>query len=130
MAQFQPTQNRKAILERLPDYKVEIRETSRPITITCHNRLIAESSNPLLILETRHDPVYYLPRKDVRMDLLSPTDLRTYCPFKGYATYWSLQTDGISEENLVWSYADPYEEVVGLKDFLAFYADRTELNVV
>jgi uncharacterized protein (DUF427 family) len=130
MAQFQSTQNRRAILERLPDYKVEIRESSQHITITCHGRLIAESSNPLLILETRHDPVYYLPRKDVRMDLLSPTDLRTYCPFKGYASYWSLRTEGISEENLVWSYADPYEEVIGLKGFLAFYPDRTELKVV
>lgn len=99
-------------------------------TITCHGLLIADSSHPLLILETRHAPVYYFPQRDVQMDLLSPTELKTYCPFKGHACYWSLHTEGISEENLLWSYADPYEEVAGLKDYVAFYSDRTELKVV
>ena len=130
MAQFQSTPQRKAILERIPDYKVQIQESSQQVSVTCQGHLIADTGTPLLILETRHVPVYYIPQQDVRMDLLSATDLQTYCPFKDYASYWSLQTGSIEEENLVWSYLDPHEEVIGLKGYLAFYSDRTELKVV
>ena len=130
MAQFQSTLKREAILARMPDYEVAIQDSNQRVTVTCHGHLIAESGNPLLILETRHDPVYYFRQRDVRMDLLTPTELQTYCPFKGYASYWSLQIEGISEDNLVWSYLDPHEEVIGLKDCLAFYGDRTELKAL
>lgn len=130
MSQFPSTSKRESILQRIPDYKVEIQASTQQVIITCHDLLLADSSQPLLILETRHDPVYYFPRQDVRMDLLSSSETRTYCPFKGYACYWSLQTEGFSEKDLLWSYPDPYEEVLDLKDCVAFYADRTELKVV
>ncbi|MDP6417617.1 MAG: DUF427 domain-containing protein, partial [Gammaproteobacteria bacterium] len=117
-------------LAKIPDYKVEIQESERQVSITCRGHLIADSTNSLLIVETRHDPVYYIPQQDVRMDLLSPTDLQTFCPFKGYASYWSLRVNTIEEDNLVWSYLDPHDEVIGLKGYLAFYGDRTELKVV
>ena len=61
--------------------------------------------------------------------LFEATEHSTYCPFKGHANYWSLQTKGATEDNLVWGYADPYPEVAGLKGYVAFYADRTTLTL-
>lgn len=67
--------------------------------------------------------VYYFPRKDVRMDRLMRTDYQTYCPFKGQASYYSLK-DG--PENAVWTYEQPYDEMLAIKDHLAFYPDKVD----
>ncbi len=67
--------------------------------------------------------VYYIPRKDVRMDRLVRTSHQTYCPFKGNASYYSLR-DG--PENAVWTYEQPYDEMLAIKDLLAFYPDKVD----
>ncbi|GAC1420054.1 MAG: hypothetical protein NVS9B15_08210 [Acidobacteriaceae bacterium] len=78
------------------------------------------------MLETSHPPVYYLPRKDVRIDLMRRSPRRgSFCEFKGVATYWSL---ALPREQMVevvaWSYEEPSRGFEGLKDCLAFYASR------
>lgn len=128
MPQFQSIPERQRILERIPDYAVSISEASGRVLVTCHGETIAESDHALLVEESRHQPVYYLPRCDVSMDLFQATDLSTYCPFKGHASYWSLKLGDSTEENLVWSYADPYPEVAGLKDYMSFYTDRADVQ--
>ena len=67
--------------------------------------------------------VYYIPRKDVKMDRLVRTTHRTYCPFKGYAAYYSLR-DGA--ENAVWTYEKPYDEMSVLRELLAFYPEKVD----
>ena len=88
---------------------------------------IVESRNALTLYETRHAPVYYFPREDVRMDLLTPTEHRTHCPFKGDATYWSMTLDGRIIENIAWSYENPYPEASAIKGCLAFYASKIDV---
>ena len=128
MAQFPVTPSRKEVLERVPDYAVGISPAVGKVTVTCKGEVVAESEAALLIEETRHAPVFYLPRADVRMGLLERSDHSTYCPFKGHASYWSLEVNQQVEENLVWSYEEPYPEVAGLKDHMAFYSDRATVT--
>ena len=129
MPQFTVTKTRENILSRFPDYKVEITQVDEEVTISCRGVIVARSSKSLLVKETRHADVYYLPRGDVDMSLFTATKLSTYCPFKGSASYWTLNAEGGVEENVVWSYEDPCDEVMALKNTMSFYTDRTDLSV-
>lgn len=125
MPQFPMTDGRRAILAQIPDYAVTISDAGKKITVSINDQVVTETSRALLIQETRHKDVYYLPREDVHLSLFEPTDHSTYCPFKGSASYFSYG----DLENLVWSYEDPYPEVSALKGYLSFYADRVEIKV-
>jgi len=70
--------------------------------------------------------VYYIPRKDVKMERLVRTSHETSCPFKGQASYYSLK-DG--PENAVWTYEQPYDEMLAIKELLAFYPDKADTIV-
>ena len=69
--------------------------------------------------------VYYIPREDIRMDRLAPTSHRTHCPFKGDASYYSLKG---GPEDSVWSYEQPYDELLAIKEMLAFYPDKFAIS--
>ncbi len=129
MAQFSMIPSREKILAKIPDYAVTHRLVEGTVTVTCQGTKLAESNHALLVQETRHGDVYYLPRGDVNMDLMTATELSTYCPFKGHASYWSFTTADVQEENLMWSYEAPYPEVEALKDYVSFYTDRTDIQV-
>ena len=76
--------------------------------------------------ETGYAPWYYFPREDIRMEHLTPSEHRTYCPFKGYASYWHVEANGKISENAVWSYEAPFDELLGIQGLMAFYPDRLE----
>jgi len=79
--------------------------------------------------ETGHSARYYIPREDVRTDLLHPTAQHTTCPYKGQASYWSAQVDGEAYENLVWSYETPIPGAEQIKGLMCFYNERAHLTV-
>ncbi len=89
---------------------------------------VADSRQTLLVKESRHAPVVYFPCDDVRMELLERTRHETFCPFKGYASYWTIRIENKLEENAVWAYEDPFEEVAGLRGYMSFYVGRGELT--
>lgn len=129
MPQFSVTPGREKVLARIPDYAVEIEAANYKVTVSYQGITIAESTRALRVKESKHAEVYYLPRSDVNMSLFTPTDLSTYCPFKGHASYWSLNLDNLpAEDNIVWSYESPYPEVKDLKDTMSFYTDRTSVQ--
>lgn len=130
MPQFPVTPERQRTLERIPDYEVRLEPESTEVTVTHAGRTLATTTAALLVSETRHGDVYYLPRADVNLDLFEATDLSTFCPFKGHASYWTLRAaDGKDAiENVVWSYKDPYPEVAGLKDYMSFDGDRVDVR--
>jgi len=108
-----------------PEHRVETEPAGVRVQVTFNGELIADSNNAIKLEETGHDPVYYLPRNDVKMERLTRTDHRTRCPFKGEASYFSL-SNGRAAENAVWSYEEPYDEVSVIKDLLAFYPNRVD----
>jgi uncharacterized protein (DUF427 family) len=117
---------RQSLYDKVPDYKVDLNPSPQRVLVLFGGEAIADSTRTLEVCETNLPPVTYFPREDVRLDLLERTEHETFCPFKGEASYWSLRGDDRSEKNAVWSYEDPFDEVSGLKDYLAFYADKVE----
>jgi len=98
-------------------HTITIEQGDRHVRVVHGEQVLAESERPLVLRETGCPPRYYLPAEDVRLDLLTPSDTRTYCPFKGTASYWSLP----EAADLVWSYPEPKPEVAEIKDHLCFY---------
>jgi len=90
---------------------------------------VAESDRPVLLDETGLPTRYYLPRDDVRTELLRPTDRVTTCPFKGQASYWSVEVDGKVHDDVVWSYESPIDGAEGITGLMCFYNERVELTV-
>jgi len=109
-----------------PDYKVLLEPSPRRVRVKFNGETIADSTKAHLLFETRHLPVYYFPRADVRLDLMSATEHHTFCPYKGTASYWTIRVGDRTAENAVWGYSDPYDEVAALGDFVAFYWDRVD----
>jgi len=90
---------------------------------------LAASDRAMKLDETGLPSRYYLPRDDVRMDLLRPTTFHTTCPFKGEASYWSVDIDGESHDGVVWSYETPTAQAAQVAGMLSFYPDRTDVTV-
>jgi uncharacterized protein (DUF427 family) len=90
---------------------------------------VADSDRPVLLNETGLPPRYYLPREDVRTELLKPTNTETTCPFKGQASYWSVEVNGEVHDDIVWAYETPIPEAEEITGLLCFYNDRVQLTV-
>ncbi len=71
---------------------------------------MADTTGAVFLFETGLPTRYYLPKTDVRMDMLTPTDRATRCPYKGTARYWTVQAAGEAHENFVWGYDAPLPE--------------------
>src|ERR1700688_1037720 len=89
-----------------PEHRVDLLPETRRVRVTFAGQVVADSAAALRVEETGHGPVHYLPEKDVRLDLLRPTEHKTYCPFKGDCSYWTIAVDGTGakrqSENAVW----------------------------
>lgn len=109
-----------------PDHRVEVEPKSGRVRALFRGVPLAESRACLLVRESRHTPVVYFPRADVKMDLLEKVAETTFCPFKGTATYYAIRAAGPGTPPAIWSYEDPYDEVANLRDAMAFYLDRID----
>jgi uncharacterized protein (DUF427 family) len=104
---------------------IQIRPARGRVRVTFNGELIAESRDALVLEEGKYQPVYYVPRKDVKMERLIRTSHTTHCPHKGDATYYSL-ANGRTARNAVWSYEQPLAQVQAIKEHLAFYPDKVD----
>jgi uncharacterized protein (DUF427 family) len=119
---------RESLYHKYPDYCVDLEQHSGRIRVTLAGETIADSERAVVVNETRHAPAIYFPREDVRLRHLEGTDHQTFCPFKGEAAYWSIRVGDHVEQNAVWTYPDPFDEVSALKDYVSFYQDRPGLQ--
>ena len=92
---------RQSLYHKFPDYRVDLEAEPQRIRVRVGDAILADTTGALVVRETKHDPVLYLPRQDVRLDLLERTDHHTFCPFKGEASYWTLRLGGETLENVV-----------------------------
>jgi len=105
-------------------HQITYTPTDRHIEITLAGEKLASSDQAILLEETGSPDRYYLPREDVRTDLLRPTSTKSVCPYKGEASYWSVEAGGQVHDDVVWSYETPIagaEEIAGL---LCFWTER------
>jgi uncharacterized protein (DUF427 family) len=87
---------------------------------------VADSTRALRILETAGAPVYYVPRDDIRIDLLRQSSRTSVCEWKGDAFYWSFGDGEGGRPDVAWSYERPKAGYEAVTRFLAFYASRVD----
>lgn len=114
---------------RDPYSRVDILPSSRHVRVEVDGVTIAESAKPTLLFETGLPVRYYLPKTHVRMDLLTPTDTVTHCPYKGQSEYWSVRAGDKVHADLVWSYRTPLPESQKIAGLMGFYSEKIDLYV-
>jgi uncharacterized protein (DUF427 family) len=118
--------NRPAMKEPNADHPITIVPNPRRVRVRFNGKVVAETRRALSLAEASYPPVQYIPRADVDMSAFVPSDHQTYCPFKGDASYFTLEVDGARAANAVWSYVEPYPAVASIKEHVAFYPSRVD----
>ena len=99
----------------------------RRVRIELGGETVADSTRALRVLETASPPTIYVPREDVRVELLAEADgHHTVCEWKGRAHYFHAEAGGARAEHAAWHYPDPKDEFDALRDHIAFYAGRVD----
>ncbi len=114
---------------RDPYARVDVMRSSRHIQVVMGGDVIADSHRPSLLFETGLPTRYYLPRADVRMDLLTPSATTSRCPYKGLARYWSMTVDG-TVVDIAWSYPAPIPECPKIEALVCFFDERVDELIV
>jgi uncharacterized protein (DUF427 family) len=114
---------------RDPYARVDVLNSSRHVRVELDGHLLADSRRPRLLFETGLPTRYYLPKQDVRMELLEPSPTITRCPYKGVAAYWSVKVGETVFPDLVWSYPAPIPECAKIENLLCFFNERVDILV-
>src|ERR687889_2268832 len=114
---------------RDPYHRVDVLESSRHVKVSVNGEVVAETQRPKILFETGLPPRYYMPPEDVREDMLLKSEKSTRCPYKGTASYHSVEVGGGTVEDLVWHYPEPIGAVEGIRDHLCFYNEKVDLEV-
>jgi uncharacterized protein (DUF427 family) len=109
-----------------PDHPTAIEPNPKRVRVAFNGRVVADTRRALTLREAGYRPVQYIPRADIDMTLFERTTHASHCPYKGDASYFTLEVDGRVSENAAWSYEAPYPAVAGIKEHLAFYPRRVE----
>jgi uncharacterized protein (DUF427 family) len=114
---------------RDPYTRVDILPSSRHVRVEVDGVTLADTTKPSLLFETGHRTRYYLPKTHVRMDVLTPSESVTHCPYKGQAEYWSLQLGDRLIEDVAWSYPAPLPESIRVAGMICFYDEKAAVYV-
>ncbi len=109
-----------------PDHPISIDANPSRVVVTAAGKIIADTRNALTLREASYPAVQYVPRRDVDMAALVRSEHKTYCPYKGEASYYSIPTGGDRSLNAVWTYETPFEAMAQIKNYVAFYPDRVD----
>ena len=113
---------------RDPFHRVDVRAGSRHVRVCAGERVLADSVRPRLVFETLLPVRWYLPADDVSA-VLVPSATRTWCAYKGEASYWSVETPDGLVPDAVWSYRDPLPDAAQLRGLLCFFDERFDVAV-
>jgi uncharacterized protein (DUF427 family) len=114
---------------RDPYHRVDVLRSSRHVRVALDGEVVAETQRPLLLLETGLPPRWYIPRADVRWELLRPTTTRTRCPYKGQASYFTARVGDSEFEDVAWSYETPIPECPKIEQAVCFFNERVDLTI-
>ena len=120
---------RALVHARDPYKRVDTLRSSRRVQVLVSGTEVANSTRPLILLETGLPTRYYVPASDVDMQLLEASDTVSSCPYKGRARYWSVRAGDTLVPDAVWSYPDPIPENPRIRDLLCFFNERVDLVV-
>jgi uncharacterized protein (DUF427 family) len=106
-------------------HRIDIRQSSRRLTVRRGDRMVADTSRALVLYESGFAPRWYVPRDDVDESALRPVEGRTFCPYKGLCSYYDIGDDA----RAVWSYEDAWQEVARISNYLSFEPDRVTVQI-
>ncbi len=114
--------------KKYPKHRITTKPAGVRVQVKFNGDVIADTRDAIALEESMSGStvapvVYYIPRKDVKMERLARSSHQTHCPFKGQASYYSLAN---GPENAVWTYEQPYDEMTAIKELLAFYPDKVD----
>lgn len=109
-----------------PDHPITITPNPKRLRVIFAGQVVAETSRALTLQEASYPPVHYIPRADADAALLRRTERSTHCPYKGDASYYSIEAGGRRAENAIWSYEAPFPAMAEIAGHLAFYPDRVD----
>jgi uncharacterized protein (DUF427 family) len=112
-----------------PYHRVDVLDSSRHVRVTLNGEVVAETDRPVVLFETGLPPRYYILPEDVRGEALVESEKTTQCPYKGVASYYSVEAGGGREDDLVWYYPEPLPEVSKIGGRLCFFNEKVDLQV-
>jgi uncharacterized protein (DUF427 family) len=117
---------------KIPDatHPITITPTGSRVTVSIGGTVVATTDSALSLAESTYPVAQYVPLADVDQSLLERTTTQTYCPYKGDASYYTVNTpDGGTETDVIWTYEHPYPSVADIAGHVAFYPDRAKITV-
>jgi uncharacterized protein (DUF427 family) len=108
-----------------PYHRIDVRHSSRHLVVRAGERVVADTTTPLVLYESGFAPRWYVPRADVVADALTSVDHRTFCPYKGIASYYDI--GGV--RRAAWSYRAPIDDMAAIGDMVSFEPDRVEVTL-
>ena len=112
-----------------PYKRIDVLHSARHVQVEVNGVIVADTHRPTLLFETGLPTRYYVPKLDVRLDLLTPTETTSGCAYKGFARYWSVEAGGETFEDLAWSYKTPLPEATKVAGLVGFYNERADIIV-
>jgi uncharacterized protein (DUF427 family) len=113
---------------RDPFHRIDVLPSSRQVKLELDGQLLAESSRPTVLFETMLPARYYLPREDIRAELI-PSSTRTFCAYKGQASYWSAAPGGDLLADIAWTYEQPLHDAAQVRGLIAFFDERIDVTL-
>ena len=116
--------------QQFPEHRVIEQHLDERVRVSVHGETVADSTDVIKVEEDGYPARYYFPRDAVTMQRLELSAMTSECPFKGMAHYFDIKLGDERIKNAVWSYEDPFDEHLDLKERLAFYDDKVpELQI-
>ena len=122
---LQSSTNNSPGFKNHPQHVITLEQSGSHHQAVLNGVVLAASDQGFMMRENKYSPVIYFPTEDVNMDLATTSDHTTYCPFKGTASYFSFG----DVENIAWKYDDPYDEMLEIKGYIAFYQNKLDSNI-
>jgi uncharacterized protein (DUF427 family) len=104
-----------------PFKRIDVLRSSRHVRVEVGEVTVADSTRPTMLVETGLPVRWYLPREDVRLDLLDASDTHSECAYKGTASYLSTA----EAADVAWFYPDPLHDALPVQDLLSFWRAAT-----
>lgn len=112
-----------------PFKRIDVLHSRRPVEVSLDGTVLAATDDVLVLLETHLPPRYYVPPGDVDLSRLTPSDTRSTCAYKGHASYLSTADGQAAGRDIAWTYPDPLDDALRVRDRIAFWNERTDLRV-
>ncbi|MEM7215166.1 MAG: DUF427 domain-containing protein [Pseudomonadota bacterium] len=111
-----------------PDHKLEITPFEGHVSVSIDGQEIAKTDRALMLAEADYPVVFYVPLGVIPEKMLAESDHKTWCPFKGHASYYHLTHEGDTRENAIWTYRNPFDEAMSIRDYVAIYPSAASVE--